>query len=335
MTAPMGRRRKHDLELPQHMYARGGRYYFGRNHIALGADLRQALTRYAELVTGVAGPGTFADAAGVYTREELATKSRKTQEEYKRQLATLVLAFGDMRLDQIAPKHVADYMRARGRKFEDDDGKQRGGKIAATREKALLSAVFNVARAAGLTSAPNPCAGIKDTKAKRDRYVLDAELALAITQAQAAGDEVLARFLELCYLTGQRPSDVARVRRGDVRDGLLWVTQGKTQAKVRIAVVGPLEPLLARLMATDGVASMYLVRDERGQPLTLGALRNRFKKLGGDWQIRDLRAKAASDSDTAKAAQALLGHSAASTTDGYIRQRAGNVATPIMRKVKE
>lgn len=32
------------------------------------------------------------------------------------------------------------------------------------------------------------------------------------------------------------------------------------------------------------------------------------------------------------AAQTLLGHAAASTTDGYIRQRAGERATPIMRK---
>jgi len=41
------------------------------------------------------------------------------------------------------------------------------------------------------------------------------------------------------------------------------------------------------------------------------------------WQIRDLRAKAASDADTSRHAQALLGHSAATTTDGYIRKRVG------------
>jgi integrase len=62
-------------------------------------------------------------------------------------------------------------------------------------------------------------------------------------------------------------------------------------------------------------------------------LRKRFDKLGVDWQIRDLRAKAASDSSTSKDAQALLGHSAATTTDGYIRQHSGAQASPVMRRI--
>jgi len=42
-----------------------------------------------------------------------------------------------------------------------------------------------------------------------------------------------------------------------------------------------------------------------------------------------LRAKAASDADTAKHAQAFLGHSAATATDGYIRRRVGEKVLPI------
>jgi hypothetical protein len=33
---------------------------------------------------------------------------------------------------------------------------------------------------------------------------------------------------------------VLRMRRTDIQDGSLWVTQAKTGAKVRIAIVGPL-----------------------------------------------------------------------------------------------
>jgi integrase len=313
----MGRRRQHDLDLPQHMYRRDGRYYYGRNHLALGADLRQALRKYGELATGVAAPGTLADAAEVYKREELPKKAAKTQDEYRRQLGTLVLAFGDHRLDEIEPSMVAAYLRARPR-------------IAGTREKALLSALFNFARITGLTGAPNPCAGVRGAKSRRDRYVTDAEISDAIARA----DQMLGGFLELCYLTGQRPGDVVRLRRADAQDGVLHVRQGKTGAKVRIELVGPLAALYERLTA-GCVGSLFLVRDEAGQPLTLGALRHRFDKLGCDWQIRDLRAKAASDADTARHAQTLLGHAAASTTDGYIRQRVGARATPIMRRVTE
>lgn len=171
MTAPMGRRRQHDFDLPPHMHRRRGRYYYGRNQLALGADFPTALRRYAELHTGFAAPGTFAEAATAYQRDELPRKARKTQNEYERQLATLVRVFGAMRLDAIRPRDVSDYMALRPA-------------IAATREKALLSAVFNFGRARGFTSAPNPCAGIRGTKSRRDRYVTDAELADAEKEAE-------------------------------------------------------------------------------------------------------------------------------------------------------
>ena len=225
-------------------------------------------------------------------------------------------------------------MRDRGVKRTDANGKEHGGPIVATREKALLSAVIAFARAVGLTDAPNPCAGVRGTKSRRDRYVTDAELADAVARANEAGDETLAAFLELLYFTGQRPGDVVKFRRQDLQDGALCVRQAKTGHKVRIALVGPLQAVFERLTAGD-VKSVFLVRDAHGQPLTLSALRRRFDKLGCDWQLRDLRAKAASDSDTSRAAQTLLGHAAATTTDAYIRQRAGERATPIMRKIKD
>ena len=71
------------------------------------------------------------------------------------------------------------------------------------------------------------------------------------------------------------------------------------------------------------------------ESVALGVLRRRFDKLGCDWQLRDFRAKAASDSDSSRAAQTLLGNAAATTTDAYIRQRAGERATPIVRKIKD
>jgi integrase len=120
-------------------------------------------------------------------------------------------------------------------------------------------------------------------------------------------DPTLAAFLELCYMTGQRPSDVLKMRRQDVEDGHLLVSQRKTGAKVRIAVVGALAAVLTRL-AEGAVASVWLVHDRRGQRFTLSAMQRRFAKLSAGWEIRDLRAKAASDADTSRHAQALLRH---------------------------
>lgn len=321
MPGPMGRRRTHDLDLPPLVYRKRGRYYYGRAGIALGADLPAALRRYAEMHGGTATPGTFAEAARLYLRDELPTKSAKTASEYERQLATLVRVFGRCPLDggSIRPKDVHDYLAARPR-------------VAGGREKALLSAVWNFARRTGLTDATNPCAGIRAPKARRSRYVTDAELAAGI----AAADPVLAGFLELAYRTGQRPGDVLRMMRSDVRDGALWVSQAKTGAKVRIAIVGPLAGLLDSLRGLPTrITSLYLIHNHRGQPLTLAAMQKRWdtvrRRIGADWQLRDLRAKAATDA-TGRA-QDLLGHAAASTTDGYIRRVAGAIVEPVRRPI--
>ena len=110
--------------------------------------------------------------------------------------------------------------------------------------------------------------------------------------------------------------------------GLDRIQTGAIDAGQRIVRV-PLFTLVGGIVAAPG---NYLVHDERGHRFTLSAIRKRFDALDVDWQIRDLRAKAASDSTTSLAAQRLLGHAAATTTDRYIRHGVGERVTPIMRK---
>lgn len=319
----MGRRRERNFDLPPLVTRKRGRYYYGRNQIALGDDWSEMLRKYAELHAGAqVGPATFTEAATQYVKHELPKKAVSTRTGYARQLEILVRVFGHMELSAIEPQHVAKYLS------------ERGTTVSATREKALLSAVFNFARARGLTSAPNPCAGIRGKKSKRRRYVTDAELRTVLDQA----DPALSDFLELCYHTGQDAGRVTKMTRADVRDGTLWAQRSKTGEKVRIDVAGPLQRVLARLTQGD-VGSVYLVHDKRGQPFTLQCLRRRFevirRKVGADWQIRDLRAKAASDSESTEDANRLLAHAAMSTTDVYIRAHAGRVAKPVMREIAD
>src|SRR5438552_9863601 len=125
-------------------------------------------------------------------------KAPKPQDESRRQLAMLVRVFGKMRLDEIEPADVSDYFRARSTRQKNDKGKMVGGAIAATRDKALLSAVFNFARANRLTNASNPCAGIRGKKSHREIYVTDEELAKVLEYSDAE----LAAFLEIAYRTG-------------------------------------------------------------------------------------------------------------------------------------
>lgn len=336
MSGPMGRPRTRDFDLPPLMIRRDGRYYYGRNQTALGPDFRAALRKYAELHVGQADPGTFADAADAYRKlpDGLRAKRASTQREYGRQLDVLISVFGRMRLDGIKPRDVAAFLAAASEKPESapqGGRRKRGGPIAATRMKALLSTVFNFARVHGLTDAPNPCAGVRGKKSERGIYVGDAELATVLAHA----DGPTATFLELAYRTGADASVILGLRLSDVQDGALRLARTKTGEKVAVTVEGPLKALVDGL-ARRPVRSMYLVADDRGQPFTLQAMRRRFWKArqaaGASWQIRDLRAKAGSDADSIADARALLGHRHETTTAIYRRLR-GQAARPIARRI--
>jgi hypothetical protein len=123
---------------------------------------------------------------------------------------------------------------------------------------------------------------------------------------------------------------------GWIQNGALAIRRRKTGEAVRIEIVGPLAVLIDRLMSYP-VTSVYLVRDERGQPFTLQAIRRRFWRArdaaGADWQVRDLRAKAGTDLENNEEANRLLAHAAMTTTDDYIRRNAGRKAKPPMREI--
>jgi hypothetical protein len=82
------------------------------------------------------------------------------------------------------------------------------------------------------------------------------------------------------------------MNRDDVREEGLWVTQRKTGKKLRIAVVGDLEPVVDRVLTrlTRKVPKPVSVQTDAGQRLSPGALRGRFEKAkkdaGVDFQFR-------------------------------------------------
>ncbi len=47
--------------------------------------------------------------------------------------------------------------------------------------------------------------------------------------------------MDIALLTGQRPADVLKIMRVDIRDGALLITQNQTRAKRAIEIVGELE----------------------------------------------------------------------------------------------
>jgi integrase len=141
--------------------------------------------------------------------------------------------------------------------------------------------------------------------------------------------------MDLAYLTGQRPADLLKLNRSDIRDGTLWFTQNKTGKKLRINIVGELETLIERILSRKHhiMGGDAMLQDGSGQRLTYGALRTRFDKARKaaevDFQFRDIRAKTATDTDDLARSQQLLGHKTRAMTEHYTRNRRGEKVEPL------
>lgn len=325
MGRPKNSKNKH---LPPRMTARVMKsgaihYYYGvpkGGKIPLGADLAQAKVKWAQLENqgSILSVDQFAAVAKRYALEEVPLRAPATQYQYLAQIERLKITFAEARLDQIKPMHIRGYLD------------HRKAKVSANHEVKLLSAIFNWARARGITDAPNPTSGIKKyTEAPRETYVTDAQFAalwaVAVPELQDA--------LDLGVLTGQRPADIRKMRRTDIVDGHLWVTQGKTGAKVGIVIEGKLAVVIERCLKRPRTATgPFLVQTDTGQRLTQTMYRDRFdaarKASKQTWQFRDLRPKAATDLDDLKSAQQLLGHKSEVTTAKIYRRLKGQKVKP-------
>ena len=256
-----------------------------------------------------------------YVREIFPSKSIQTRKDNDKELANLLKVFAHMPIDAIAPMHVREYMDIRGQ----------AAKVRANREKALLSHIFNKAREWGYTALQNPCQGVKGFKeVGRSRYITDAEF----NQVKAQAHFTVIDAMDLALLAGQRPADVLKLKRTDIRDGALWIVQNKTGQRLGVEVTGELADVIARINDRPRQAiSAWLIQDENGQPLNQFALRSRFAKArtlaNVNFQFRDIRAKAATDTGDLAHSQTLLGHKNREMTEHYVKARVGHRVKPL------
>lgn len=327
MTPAMGRRKTLHPGLPPRMTARGKpgnlRYYYGQQKKPLGKDFVEACRQWAILEKGILPNSVrYVDVADRWEREAIhkgrrRARSAKTQREFRAALKHLRKAFNGAQLDQIKPKHVRQYLD------------RRTAKVSANREIAVLSIIWNWARAKGLTDQANPCTGIdRNPESARTRYVSDAEF----SEVYGRADFVLQDTMDLLLATSHSPSDVLRLTKKDMADGTLWVRRGKTGKKVRFRIEGKLKATLERIVARErAVSTIYLIADERGQPVSLDNLEKRFGKARGaaDWQLRDIRAKAVTDEADLRTASQRAGHANEQITAEVYRRIKGDLVSPL------
>ena len=322
----MPRRLPKNKNLPPRLHEKHGAYYHvstsnPRKWTRLAQDLGTALKAWADLEARAipTDQTLFSAIANMYRVREVSQLKERTQQDYHKHLKMLELVFGHMELQNIRPTDVHHYIQQRGV----------NSKVQANREKAVLSAMFNFARRLGLVDCPNPCAGIRGhTERARTRYVTDAEFQAVYD----VSDWWIQDTLDLALLTGQRPADVLKMDLSDLDEESLHIKQNKTGALLRVARVGELGPILDRIIGRVHLGSSLLVNRNGGQ-LTFPQFRFGFdaarEKVGADWQLRDLRAKAATDLQNLAQAQKLLGHRSRNTTEIYTRDRKGELVNPL------
>lgn len=103
---------------------------------------------------------TFRHVAERYRALIMPNKSPTTQRGNERELCQLLSFFDDPPgpLDDIEPQHVRQFLTSRA-----------PAPARASREKALLSHIWNFARDFGFTALANPCAGIKGNRSGRGK----------------------------------------------------------------------------------------------------------------------------------------------------------------------
>lgn len=324
----MGRRRQSNFDDPPRFHKKGKTWYhvsgtLPRVWTKLSKDRAEALRLWAqrEGVREDESTKLFSVIAKRYMREILPTKGVRTQRDNEKELVNLLKVFAHMPIDAILPMHVREYLDIRGQVAQ----------VRANREKALFSHIFNKAREWGYTAAQNPCQGVRGFKETgRTRYVTDAEF----DQVKAHAHYTVVDAMDLALLTGQRPADVLKIKRTDIRDGALWVVQNKTGARLGIEITGHLAEVIQRINQRPKKAiSPYLIQDENGQPLSQFALRSRFDKARTsakvDFQFRDIRAKAATDTGDLAHSQKLLAHKNRDMTEHYVKARIGERVKPL------
>ena len=326
-----------------------GYYYNGRTadgkrcEVPLGTDLTEAKRKWAELEAAPAPKPApivrlMRDLFDRYERDVIPAKAPATQRSNMARLKYLRIGFDTAPVDAMLPHHVAQYR----------DRRKAKAPVAANREISLLSHIYNKAREWGLTKQQNPCVGVERIKETPRDYYFDDGVWAAI-YAQARDD--LKDAMDLAYLTGQRPADVLKMRRSDIRDKAIEVKQGKTGIKVRILLETPdgrqtsLGALIERLCQRQGqVASLYLIsRPKDGSAISIAMIeqqmvkaRDRAAEQAKDpnlrekilaAQFRDIRPKAASDHANLADAADLLGHTQQEITKRVYR-RIGKTVMP-------
>lgn len=332
----MGRRRTNNLGLPPHMHLKHGAYYFvGRDKkwIRLSEDKALALSKWAELEgetpfsNDMEKPikGSVGELISRYMIEIAPRKAASTYKGNKIEAENLKKVFNKVQTHAVLPSHIAKYLDKRGQTSP----------IRANREISLLSHIFSYGMRWGALNS-NPCRGVAKHKEKgRDRYITDSEF----QGVKSIASGLIAAVMDFAYITALRKGDILSLKLEQITDEGIWIKQSKTGAKQLYQWSAGLYEVINRAKALNqSLRATHLFCTRQGNPYSdagFKAMWNRVQvkwaELGGArFTFHDIRAKALTDAkNLGMDAQTLAGHSSATMTEHYIKQREFKKVTPL------
>ncbi|MBI5255380.1 MAG: tyrosine-type recombinase/integrase [Burkholderiales bacterium] len=319
-------------DLPRRVYLRHGRYYWVHpvtaKWVPLTREAEGLPAMYRALAAVTDANSTRDLMPAVITRwldEKAADWEPKTKTDMERVAARLAKRFQQFAPDQattpICNAYLKDY-RDKPRTFN--------------LHRSVLRQVLAFAALEGLREGFNPIDNIptKRTEA-RSRILTDEEIAAlkdALLQAKRGG-QAHVQMMEIALLTGQRISDVIKMRWQDVTEEGIRVKQKKTGAQLIIEW----SPALRRVVDSCAVGTEkigHLLKKSTGAPYRYAGIRSAWVRActrAGieDLNIHDMRGRAGADRKAEagiEAAQDLLGHESVTMTEKYVKGKAARRA---------
>lgn len=250
-----------------------------------------------------------------------------------------------MRLNDLRPQHVYQYVDKRSKKITDANGKTTGGRIAAHREIEILSHAFTKAVEWGYIDR-HPFKSEVQLKGEkpRDRYIEDWEVieCLSLESKRNKGSiQAIQAYIRLKLMTGMARSDLLRLTVSNLRNDGIHIQRHKTQGstgkrtvyewtpdlRATIELVKAARPVISPFLFCNRKGKGYF-DEETGESHGWDSMWQRFvarviseTKVENRFTEHDLRAKCASDASSLEHARALLSHADARTTEAIYRRK--------------
>lgn len=294
----------------------------GKPDIPLGTDHAKALAEYHRLKTDRPRiAGTIEEAFQRWERECLPEYANATtRRNYAQSLKMMRPVFGPATWDSVRVSTIAEYL------------KRRTAKTQANREKALLSVIWGCARTWEMTALPFPAYKMKLKNTERPARVDWEDEMFAAMYVHA--EPFLRDAMDLISATGWRVRDALKARLTDVRGPWLLFDASKTDKDAKVRLDDPDRPTLANLIARRReVKAPHVFLLTRGnrivteRMLTDAWARAREKAVKDCPEcegllLRYVRKYAGQLTGSLAAAQELLQHGSAATTQRHYMGRA-------------